>query len=93
MRIHPGNSPMPEEPSHATLTIESRDPETNSRNIKRYRCEFDACERTYSTAGNLRTHMKTHKGEATIDLILEHLNLPNKLTLLIYYTYSSSYQI
>ncbi|XP_046980104.1 uncharacterized protein LOC124545267 [Schistocerca americana] len=64
MHINPGNSgKMPEHPSHATITIESTDPATNRREIKRYHCEYDGCSRTYSTVGNLRTHMKTHKGE------------------------------
>jgi len=63
MHINPGNSgSMPENPSHATITIEATDPATNKKEIKRYRCEYDGCSRTYSTVGNLRTHMKTHKG-------------------------------
>ncbi|XP_015591818.1 zinc finger protein 518A isoform X2 [Cephus cinctus] len=64
MRIHPGqNDSMPDDPSHATITIESTDPDTNQKHISRYTCEYDGCSRTYSTVGNLRTHMKTHKGE------------------------------
>lgn len=64
MHIHPGSSGgMPEEPSHATITIHSTNPETKEVSINRYNCEFDGCSRTYSTVGNLRTHMKTHKGE------------------------------
>ncbi|XP_023290421.1 zinc finger E-box-binding homeobox 1 isoform X2 [Orussus abietinus] len=64
MRIRPGQGDsMPEDPSHATITIESTDPDTNQKHISRYTCEYDGCSRTYSTVGNLRTHMKTHKGE------------------------------
>ena len=63
MRIQPGNSDsMPEDPSHAVITIETMDPDTNQKHISRYTCEYDGCTRTYSTVGNLRTHMKTHKG-------------------------------
>lgn len=63
MRIHPGsNDSMPDDPSHAVITIETTDPDTNQKRISRYTCEYDGCSRTYSTVGNLRTHMKTHKG-------------------------------
>lgn len=49
--------------SHATITIESMDLDGNQKHINRYNCQYEGCSRTYSTIGNLRTHMKTHKGE------------------------------
>lgn len=65
MQINPGNSPMPRNPSHLTLTIESRDQSSGRKEIKRFRCTYEGCPRTYSTAGNLKTHQKTHTGEYT----------------------------
>ncbi|XP_071135485.1 metal regulatory transcription factor 1-like isoform X1 [Mytilus edulis] len=65
MQINPGDRSMPSNPSHATVTVESRNPETKLKEIKRYQCDYTDCSRTYSTAGNLRTHKKTHKGEFT----------------------------
>lgn len=63
MHINPGLSgDMPEEPSHATITIHSTNPDTKETLVNRFHCDYDGCTRTYSTVGNLRTHMKTHKG-------------------------------
>lgn len=63
MHIYPGK--MPRNPSHATLIIESRNETTKKKEYKRFRCDFNGCSRTYSTAGNLKTHRKTHTGDLT----------------------------
>uniref|UniRef100_A0A3P8S8X3 Metal regulatory transcription factor 1 n=1 Tax=Amphiprion percula TaxID=161767 RepID=A0A3P8S8X3_AMPPE len=63
--INPGSTPMPRNIEGATLTLHSECPETKQREVKRYQCTFEGCTRTYSTAGNLRTHQKTHRGEYT----------------------------
>ncbi|XP_024917219.1 metal regulatory transcription factor 1 [Cynoglossus semilaevis] len=63
--INPGSTPMPRNIEGATLTLHSECPETKHREVKRYQCTFEGCKRTYSTAGNLRTHQKTHRGEYT----------------------------
>lgn len=63
--INPGSARMPRNIEGATLTLHSQCPETKIREVKRYQCMFEGCTRTYSTAGNLRTHQKTHRGEYT----------------------------
>ncbi|KAM5182522.1 metal regulatory transcription factor 1 isoform 2-T2 [Mantella aurantiaca] len=63
--INPGSTPMPRNIEGATLTLHSECPETKQKEVKRYQCTFEGCLRTYSTAGNLRTHQKTHRGEYT----------------------------
>lgn len=30
---------------------------------KKYTCEYDGCFKSYTTAGNLKTHIKIHRGE------------------------------
>lgn len=54
---------MPENIEGATLTLESKNPHTKAKEVKRFNCTYEGCDRTYSTAGNLKTHQKTHTGE------------------------------
>lgn len=64
MQINPGTmGGMPDNPSHLTLTVESIDAETDEKTKKRFRCKFDNCARTYSSAGNLKAHVKSHTGQ------------------------------
>lgn len=63
MQINPGSSNfMPVSPSHLTLTIESINSDTDEKTKKRFRCKFEGCPRTYSSAGNLKAHIKSHTG-------------------------------
>ncbi|XP_041739659.1 metal regulatory transcription factor 1 [Coregonus clupeaformis] len=63
--INPGSTPMPRHIQGATITLHSECPETHHSEVKRYQCLYKDCTRTYSTAGNLRTHQKRHRGEYT----------------------------
>ena len=63
MQINPGTSNcMPKSPSHLTLTIESIDNDTDKKTKNRFRCKFEGCPRSYSSAGNLKAHLRSHTG-------------------------------
>lgn len=40
--------------------------ENVNNQANRFPCQFETCNRTYSTLGNLRTHLKTHKGNLNV---------------------------
>ena len=40
--------------------LSTREGETGT---KRFECVYEGCERTYTSMGNLRTHLKTHEGK------------------------------
>jgi predicted ribosome quality control (RQC) complex YloA/Tae2 family protein len=39
-------------------------------NEKKYQCEYQGCCRSYTTAGNLKTHIKLHRGKRRHEYIL-----------------------
>jgi len=66
MQINPGLSDlMPNSPSHLTLTVEAINSETDEKTKKRFHCKFEGCPKTYSSAGNLKAHIKSHTGDYT----------------------------
>jgi len=66
MQINPGLSDlMPSSPSHLILTIESINSETDEKTKQRFRCKFEGCPKTYSSAGNLKAHTRSHTGDYT----------------------------
>jgi hypothetical protein len=68
MNFSPGTSSawVIGEPSHATITVQSQDPDTKEISHKKFLCNYDGCARKYTTIGNLRTHQKRHTGSFVI---------------------------
>ena len=69
---------LPSAPTHAEITctrtidgdddgvgVDDENSSPSGEVVRRFICKYQDCERSYSTAGNLKTHEKTHKGEYT----------------------------
>lgn len=56
-----GSEMMPSNPTHATITIESTDGAHDAnKTVKRFRCNFDNCLRTYSVSVSLSLNPPHH---------------------------------
>lgn len=51
----------------------NKDSENSQITQNRFPCEYEGCTRNYSTVGNLRTHMKTHKGKIILLCSIQNL--------------------
>nr|CAD7604102.1 unnamed protein product [Timema genevievae] len=60
--IPSSGSACPGDSSQPAAIPELTDLDSNIKEAIRYPCEYNGCTRTYSTLGNLRTHVKTHQG-------------------------------
>ena len=47
---------------------------TNENKQQQFVCHYDGCLRVYTTAGNLKTHTKAHRGEYTFTCRRDQLN-------------------
>ncbi|XP_041462086.1 metal regulatory transcription factor 1-like [Lytechinus variegatus] len=65
MQIMPGYAFMPraENIEGATLTLETKNPQTKKKEIKKFHCHFDCCDKKYSSADTLLSHQKSHPGD------------------------------
>ena len=63
----PGITSNQQQPSTRSGSLSNNQSMNTGEPIKRYKCTYSDCTRTYSTAGNLRSHLKTHTGQLTFE--------------------------